>query len=129
MSATQEGSIVDLTGKRVFLVEDEALVSMMFEHFLEDLGCAIVGTAARLDDALDIGRTLAMDVAILDINLNRQLSYPVAEMLQARGIPFLFATGYGMAGVPAELRAVPVLSKPFRQQQLAEALIRVIGGS
>ncbi|HEY0424706.1 MAG TPA: response regulator, partial [Rhodopila sp.] len=81
------------------------------------------------DDALDMGRTLAMDVAILDINLNGQLSYPVAEMLQARGIPFLFATGYGMAGVPAELRAVPVLSKPFRQQQLAEALIRVIGGS
>ena len=129
MSAAQEGSVVDLTGKRVFLVEDEALVSMMFEHFLEDLGCAIVGTAARLDDALDIGRTLAMDVAILDINLNGQLSYPVAEMLQARGIPFLFATGYGMAGVPVELRAVPVLSKPFRQQQLAEALIRVIGGS
>jgi CheY-like chemotaxis protein len=119
---------VDLTGKRVFLVEDEALVSMMFEHFLEDLGCDIIGTAARLDEALETGRTLAMDVAVLDINLNGQLSYPVAEMLQLRNIPFLFATGYGLAGVPAELRAVPVLSKPFRQKQLAEALIRVIGG-
>jgi CheY-like chemotaxis protein len=119
---------VELNGTRVFVVEDEALVAMMMEFFLEDLGCKIVGTAARLDDAMEKGRTLALDVALLDVNLNGQLSYPVAEMLQSRNIPFLFATGYGAAGVPPELRFAPILSKPFHQQQLANALIRITGG-
>jgi DNA-binding response OmpR family regulator len=111
------------------LVEDEDLIAMMVEEFLNDLGCRLMGTAARLDDALAMAGSLEMDVAVLDVNLNGKLSYPVAELLQARGISFIFATGYGVAGLPDRLRGTPVLSKPFTTGQLGAALRSVIKGA
>ena len=111
-----------LTGLRVLIVEDEALVSMLIEDFLEELGCEVVGVASRLEDAMDNARTLALDVAVLDVNLAGRLSYPVAQELRARGVPMVFATGYGTEGLPAELQQIAVLSKPFQQEQLAKAL-------
>lgn len=111
-----------LTGLRVLVVEDGALVSMMIEDILEVLGCEVVATASRLDDAITKAQALAVDMAVLDVNLAGQVSYPVADILRARHIPFVFATGYGMAGLPTELQDAPVLSKPFREDQLAEAL-------
>lgn len=111
-----------LAGTRVLVVEDEALVSMLVEAYLDELGCEVVGVAPRLEDALEKARTLALDAAVLDVNLAGRLSYPVAELLRSRGVPFVFATGYGMAGLPEALRGMPVLAKPFRQDQLAAAL-------
>ncbi len=111
-----------LTGLRVLVVEDEALVSMLIEDFLEELGCEVVGVASRLEDAMENARTLELDVAVLDVNLAGRLSYPVAQTLRARGVPVVFATGYGTEGLPAELQQAAVLSKPFRQEQLAKAL-------
>jgi CheY-like chemotaxis protein len=119
---------VDLTGKRVLVVEDEPLVSMLIEEYLEELGCEVTGMVTRLDEAVEAARTLAPDVVLLDLNLDSELSYPVAEVLRERGVPFLFVAGYGTAGLPAELRTTPVLSKPFRQEQLAQA-IRAATGS
>ncbi len=113
-----------LAGMRVMVVEDEALLAMWVEDILGEMGCEVVATASRLDDAMDKARALAMDVALLDVNLAGQLSYPVAEILQARGIPFVFATGYGAAGLPNGLQDVPMLPKPFQQDRLAEALRR-----
>jgi DNA-binding response OmpR family regulator len=111
-----------LDGIRVMLVEDEDLIAMMVEEFLNDLGCRLIGTAARLDDALAMAGMLEVDVAVLDVNLAGKLSYPVAELLQARGISFIFATGYGVAGLPDKLRGTVVLSKPFTTDQLGAAL-------
>ena len=113
-----------LAGKRVLVVEDEGLVSMMIEEYLDGLGCEVAGAAARLKEALAMARTLDFDLAVLDVNLGGELSYPAAEALRERGVPFLFATGYGVAGLPDALRGAPVLPKPFRQAQLAEAMHR-----
>ena len=111
-----------LSGLRVLVVEDEAMISMWVEEILGDLGCEVLATASRLDDAMAKARALEVDLALLDVNLAGQLSYPVAEILQARRIPFVFATGYGAAGLPAALQEAQVLSKPFQQDQLAAAL-------
>lgn len=111
-----------LTGLRVLVVEDEAMLSILLEDFLSDLGCEVVATASHLEDAVEKARNLAIDVAVLDINLGGQLSYPVAEALRSRAIPFLFATGYGTLGLPEELLGTLVLSKPFNQRQLATAI-------
>ncbi len=107
---------------RVFVVEDEAMLSILLEDFLEDLGCVVVGVAARLEDALEMARTMTIDMAVLDVNLAGKHSYPVAHMLRQRNIPFVFATGYGAAELTAELQDELVLSKPFHQAQLASIL-------
>lgn len=114
---------MDLTGQRVLIVEDEGIVAMVVEDYLEALGCTVVMVAARLEEGVAAARERAIDVAILDVNLAGKVSYPIAEILRGRGIPFLFATGYGTAGLPPELRNVPVLAKPFRQVDLASALV------
>jgi CheY-like chemotaxis protein len=114
-----------LTGLRVLIVEDETLVAMMVEDYLNDLGCCVTGAAARLDDALCKAQTLPIDLAVLDVNLGGQLSYPVAEVLRSRGVPFVFATGYSTAALPESLRGVPVVTKPFLRQHLAKALLAV----
>jgi DNA-binding NarL/FixJ family response regulator len=118
---------VTLEGIRVLLVEDEALLSMMLEEFLEEFGCTVVATAARLDDAMAKATVFAGDVGMLDINLAGEMSYPVAQLLQSRKIPFLFATGYGTDGLPDDLKDATVLSKPFRAVQLYRALRLVVG--
>ncbi|MEN3146269.1 response regulator [Neorhizobium sp. IRAMC:178] len=109
-------------GIRVLIIEDEALVSMMLEEFLEQIGCKMVGTASRLDDAIIKARSLPVDMALLDVNLAGEASFPVAEILTARDIPFIFVTGYGALGLPAEMRHIPVLPKPFHMAQLIDAM-------
>ena len=111
-----------LQGKRVFIIEDEARVAMMLEVLLEDMGCKVAGMAARLDDAMTKARTLDFDVALLDINLDGESSFPVAEVIAARGLGFVFATGYGAARLPEALRNRPVLQKPYRLHDLERAL-------
>ena len=111
-----------LSGKRVLEGEDESLVSMLLEEFLEDIGCTVAGTAIHLDEAARLAETLPCDLAVLDVNLDGAPSYPIAETLGRRGIPFVLATGYGGAALPDRLRRVPVLSKPFTREQLEQAL-------
>ncbi len=118
-----------LKGLRVLVVEDESLICTMIEEFLSDFGCHVVASADDLEDALLKATTLAMDVAVLDINLHGKLSYPVAHRLSLREIPFLFATGYGVAALPPELKSVPVLPKPFGMPQLEKALYLATGNN
>lgn len=113
---------VSLTGRRVLVVEDEALIAMLIEETLADIGCETVGTASDLVDALDKVRALAFDVAILDINLNGQRSFPVAEALAARGIPFVISSGYGSERLPPALQGRPTLQKPFQLSDIEQAL-------
>lgn len=109
-------------GLRVLIIEDESMVAMLIEDMLADLGCTIAGVASRLDEAMGKVSSLAFDAAILDVNLNGSLTHPVAEALVERGTPFILATGYGASGVPETLRRVPVLTKPFYQRDLEQAL-------
>jgi CheY-like chemotaxis protein len=117
-----------LKGMRVFVVEDESLLALLLEDMLAELGCAVIGSASTVTEAIDgVGRA-AFDVAILDIKLGSEKSFPVAEVLAARGVPFVFATGYGDGQVDDRWRDRLVLQKPFAQDQLAEALRRAVSG-
>ena len=107
---------------RVLVVEDEAMVGMLIKDMVLDCGGEVVGPAARLDNALTLAREAAIDVAILDINLAGVLTYPVAKLLCERGIPFIFATGYGANGLLEEFQDYPALQKPFSQMDLEQAL-------
>ncbi len=115
-------SDVELTGRRVLLIEDEALVMMLLEDSILESGCEIAGAASRIEDALDKAASLAFDVAVLDVNLNGRQTFDVARCIAERGIPFVFATGYGAAGLLAGFQDVPILQKPFLQQDLEAAL-------
>lgn len=118
----------NLTGRRVFVVEDEMMVAMLIEDMLGELGCEIVGPAGRIEDALSIAGEAAMDAAVLDVNLNGRETYPVADMLRRRGIPFIFATGYGASGLAERFSATPVLQKPFQERDLARMLTAALEG-
>ena len=109
----------DAPRRRILVVEDEVMVAMLVEDILLDLGCELAGLATRLDDALRLARQAEIDLALLDVNLDGKPSYPVAEVLRARGIPFVFATGYGERGIDPAFAAVPTLAKPFQHEDLA----------
>ena len=111
----------------MLVVEDEAIIAMMLEDYLAELGYEVIAVASRLEEALEKARSVAADVAVLDVNLAGKVSYPVAEVLRARTIPFIFATGYGTAGLPDRLNGAFVLGKPFMIGQLANALNAVTG--
>ena len=107
---------------RILVVEDEMLVAMNIEDMLLSLGHEIAGIAGRLAPALALAREGEFDVAMLDVNLAGEPSFPVADALRERGIPFVFATGYGREGLRDDYRGAPVLQKPFRSRDLEEAL-------
>lgn len=113
--------------KKVLIVEDEYLVSVILEECLEDLGFQVVGTMPSLKAALKAVGTTEFDVAMLDMNLSGESSTPVAEALDALGIPFLFLTGYGQAGVPEQFHARQIVQKPFVLSDLQKALSFTIG--
>ena len=113
---------------RVLVVEDEAMIRMLLEDMLGELGYIVAAQAARVEEALEAAKTAAFDVAILDINLNGQTIVPVAEALDARGMPFVFATGYGEHGLPEAFRDRPTLKKPFQMDGLGRSLEVALGG-
>lgn len=101
----------------VLLVEDEIMVSMMLEDRLEHAGYRVLA-AANLRSALELAREGLIDVAVLDVNLAGESSFPVADALRKRGIPFTFASGYGIEGLPQEYRREAVLQKPYDTKTL-----------
>jgi CheY-like chemotaxis protein len=112
----------DTPGRRVLLVEDEAMIAMLVEDMLEDLGHELVTVATRLEEAVAAAGSGSVDLAILDLNLGGVLTYPVADALAVRGIPFIFATGYGNAGLAEAYSAWPTLQKPFTTEALGQAI-------
>lgn len=111
---------------RVLIIEDESLISMLIEDTLADIGCTVAGIASELDEAMSMVSSMSFDVAILDVNLNGARVYPVAEILSERQIPFVFSTGYGAKGVPEAFRRIPIVAKPFRDQDLKKALSEAV---
>ena len=111
-----------LAGRKVLIVEDEFLVAALIEDILLDNGCEVVAMASRLDEAVEKAKSLVIDVAIIDVNLNGQHSVPVAEALAERDIPFVLATGYGANGLPKSFPKAPMLQKPFQQEDLEQTI-------
>jgi len=117
-----------LTGRRVLVVEDESLVAMLLETILEDMGCTPVGPAGTIDDGLALVADPApLDAALLDVNVAGRQVFPVADALRARGVPFVFSTGYGESGLPDEWRGHPTVQKPFTESAIRAALMKAMG--
>jgi len=124
---TQPDGPPSLAGKRVLVVEDEAIVAMLLENILEDIGCTPVGPALGLEQALSlVAAETALDAAILDVNLRGERVYPVAEALSGRGIPIIFATGYGEGGVEGAWRGRPTVQKPYTVDDIVRTLASVL---
>ena len=107
---------------RVLIVEDEFLIASMLEAHLMRLGYTVAPIAATVEDALSILDEHEIQLAVVDINLAGTASFPVADALHARGIPFLFTTGYGESGVPEQYRAFKIVQKPYRIARLEPLL-------
>lgn len=113
-----------LYGLQVFVVEDEAMISMMLEDMLADFGCTLAGVAATVSDALNqVNATPAIDAAILDVNLGGEKIFPVADILALRNVPFVFSTAYGPDGLSERYPTRPLLRKPYAPEALASALM------
>jgi CheY-like chemotaxis protein len=119
---THRVSSAEMPPQRVFLVEDELMIRMLLEDMLDELGYEVAAQAARIDEALDTAKTAEFDLAILDVNVNGHSIGPVADAIAARGIPFVFATGYGERGLPEAHRDRPALKKPFQVDGLGQTL-------
>jgi CheY-like chemotaxis protein len=109
-------------GLRILVAEDEALVAMLIEDMLTDMGAVVIGPAANLDEALALANSETIDLALLDVNLAGKPIFPVADVLRSRGVSFIFASGYGEAGIVEAHRGARVLQKPFRESDLAQVL-------
>jgi DNA-binding response OmpR family regulator len=107
---------------RVLIVEDEMLIAMMLQDMVSDAGLEVEGVANSLNAGMDLASRADFDLAILDVNLNGEEVYPVAEILKRRGIPFIFSTGYGAGGLKSGFDGTPQVVKPFQQSLLMAAM-------
>jgi CheY-like chemotaxis protein len=117
-------------GRRILVVEDEAIVAMMLEEMLTDLGCIVVGPAMTVREALTIVESQPLDLAILDVNVSREPVYPVAELLRSRNVPVIFSTGYGaeeQRSRYSQFRDCTILPKPYDSGDLERVLRKVLG--
>jgi len=112
-----------LAGLRVLVVEDEMLVSLLIEDTLSESDCIIVGPFDKVSNALKAAQAEQIDAAVLDVNVAGVRVYPVAEVLAARGIPFLLLSGYGQDAVPLSHPEWRACSKPFTPEDLVSKLI------
>jgi len=114
------------SGRRVFVVEDEMIVAWLLEDMLVELGCMVIGPAASVKEAFAMIDAEAIDVAVLDVNLNGEMSYPIADALAARDVPFVFVTGYDKERMLEGYRTFPALQKPFHRAELTFTLSQLL---
>ncbi|MCC6907129.1 MAG: DUF2294 family protein [Phycisphaerales bacterium] len=115
-----------LGGLRVLVVEDVGMVAMALKSLLEELGCVVIATAARLAEAEDICRRERLDGVLLDLNLHGQYAYPVVDILRERDIPFIIMSGYDAGQLRADLADAPQMQKPFERQSLERLVVTVL---
>ncbi len=118
---------MNFDGRRVLIVEDDVVIAMLLEDMVRELGCTVIGPANTLAQAFVLAdANAAMDAAFLDVNMNGAPVFPLADALRSRGVPIIFSTGYGDAGLREADQGVPVLFKPYRSHHLAAALAAVL---
>jgi CheY-like chemotaxis protein len=112
---------------RILIVDDERLIAMMAQEWLEELGHEVVGPAHDLSSALALAET-ELDGALLDVLLGAEASYPIAARLLQRGVPVAFATGQAPEDLPAEFEKAPKLPKPFGFESFRKVIEDLVGG-
>ena len=116
------------TPPRILIVEDEPLIALMLTDMLAELGFQIAASVTQVSEALALlAEDVSIDIALLDVNIGAQKIDPVADLLAARGTPFIFTTGYGNAGIPAGHAGRTILQKPFHVDELANTLRSELG--
>jgi|SRR6266436_2495569 len=113
-----------LRGLRLLVVEDIFLIAESLSALLRDYGCDVIGPVAHLERGLDLAREGRLDGAILDVDLHGKLSFPIADALNQRAIPYFFVTGYSEDIFPAKYQDMPHLGKPFKAADLEQMLLR-----
>jgi DNA-binding response OmpR family regulator len=112
---------------RILVVDDEPLISMMMENWLNELGCEVVGPARSVQHGLDLADSASLDGAILDVNLGGQDSYSLASALKQKGVPFAFATGDTGPDAGAGFDNPILLHKPFDFDAMKLVLGKLLG--
>ena len=107
---------------RFMIVDDEMIIALDLEAMLEDLGHTVVETVSRVDRGMELAKTSDIDMAILDINVRGQTSFPIAQILRDRSVPFIFSSGYGEGGLIDGFRDELVLTKPYDTEGLRRIL-------
>lgn len=115
-----------LCGRRVLAVEDEYFIAEELAQVLRNAGATVLGPAPSVEAALDLIRGAVPEAAVLDVNLCGEMVYPVADLLAARGVPFVFTTGYDRTALPERFAAVRRLEKPFDPPELLRELGRLL---
>ena len=117
-----------LAGKRILVIEDEAIIAAMVEDMLTELGATVIGPASSIKTGLLLANSSPLDAAVLDVNIRSERVDPIADLLKERHVPVVFATGYGgpVSGAAANTR---VIEKPYTLEKLGSALATVLGGS
>jgi PAS domain S-box-containing protein len=116
-----------LAGVRVLVLEDEALIAMQIEAAIADAGCIVIGPASRVDEACDMIAATEIDAALLDVNVADEHSFPVADLLASKQVPFAFCTGYaGAASLPDRFADAPVIAKPFTYVTIQKAVEQLL---
>ena len=122
-AAAGNGAARVVSGNRLLLVEDEALTGMMMSDMLTELGFEVIGPFGRVADAMAAVGREDFQAAVLDVNLDGEMVYPVADAVLARGVPFVFVTGYSAEGIDRRFAQVPVLQKPIERQMLQNVFV------
>ncbi len=114
---------------RILVVEDEYLIRMLLEDMLADLGYSVTAAVGTVAEASELAADGDFNAAILDVNLDGEEIFPVADILAKRGLPFVFITGYGENSLPAEYRNRPALQKPFQPDRLETMLAELLAAA
>jgi CheY-like chemotaxis protein len=117
-----------MSGRSILIVEDEPLIAMMLEDFLETLGHTVHASCESVEDAVAQAEKGGFDLAIVDVNLGGETAWPVARTLRAKNIPFVIATGGHVEPPPPEFANVPMIEKPYTVDRVTPALEQALGG-
>jgi len=117
-----------LLGRRVLIVEDDPFITLALEETLAEFGLIVAGAARTIDQALRLAQSVAFDLALLDVNIGHDKIDPVADAIHARGIPFIFTTGCGRAGLPEAYSRQAIIEKPFYVEEILRALRDELNG-
>jgi CheY-like chemotaxis protein len=118
--------VAEASMANLLVVEDEYLIRMLLEDMLTDLGYSVTAAVGTIAEARQHAATGDFQAAILDVNLDGQEIFPVADILAQRGLPFVFVTGYGEGSLPPNYRGRPALQKPFQSERLKETLADIL---